>query len=76
MLTSGVNVKNYQFPILIEKDEDGYYVAACPVLQGCYTQGKSYKEALERIKEVIELHIEARGLQIDFIPAQDVLTKV
>lgn len=69
-------MKNYQFPILIEKDEDGYYFAECPVIQGCYTQGKSYKEALKRIKEVIELHVETRGIKIDYIPANDILAKV
>ncbi|HLB95479.1 MAG TPA: type II toxin-antitoxin system HicB family antitoxin [Patescibacteria group bacterium] len=59
---------NYNFPIIIEKDEDGFYVASTPVIQGCYTQGKTYKEALERIQEAIELHIEARKIKIDFIP--------
>jgi len=68
--------KNYNFPILIEKDEDGFYVAVCPIIQGCYTQGKTYKEALKNIKEVIELHIEARGLKIDFVPACDLSIKV
>lgn len=46
--------------IIIEKDEDGFYVAKCPVIQGCYTQGKTYKEALKNIKETIELHMETR----------------
>jgi len=69
-------MKNYQFPIIIEKDEDGYYVAECPVLQGCYTQAKSYKQVLKRIQEVIELHIEARDIKIDFIPASKVIAKV
>jgi predicted RNase H-like HicB family nuclease len=58
----------YNFPIVIEKDEDGFYVASCPVLQGCYTQGKTYKEVMTRIKEAIELHLEARKVKIDFIP--------
>ncbi len=58
----------YNFPIIIEKDEDGFYVASTPVIQGCYTQGKTYKEALERIKEAIELHLEARHIKIDFLP--------
>jgi len=39
--------KNYhQLPILIEKDEDGFYLAECPLFSGCYTQGKSIDEAL------------------------------
>lgn len=57
----------YNFPIIIEKDEDGFYVASTPVIQGCYTQGKTYKEALARIGEAIRLHLEARSIQVDFI---------
>jgi len=49
----------YHMPAVIEKDEDGFF-AYCPVLQGCYTQGKTYEEALKNIREVIELHIEDR----------------
>ncbi len=50
--------KDYQFPILMEKDEDGFYVVECPTLSGCYTQGKTIDEALENIKEVIDLCLE------------------
>ena len=63
----------YNFPIIIEKDEDDFFVASCPVIQGCYTQGKTYKEAMQRIQEAIELHLETRHIKIDFIP-EDVLT--
>lgn len=68
-------MKNYQFPILIEKDEDGFYVAECPVLQGCYTQARTYKEVLKRIKEVIELHLETRNIKLDYIPADEICIK-
>lgn len=47
--------KRIQFPVVVEKDEDGFYVVESPVLQGCYSQGKSLDEALENIREVIEL---------------------
>lgn len=40
--------------VIIEKDEDGYYVAEVPALPGCLSQGKSYEEALANIKEAIE----------------------
>jgi len=52
-------VKTYRFSVVIEKDEDGYF-AFCPELQGCYTQGDTYEEALENIKDAIRLHIEDR----------------
>ena len=45
------------FKVLIEKDEDGYYVATVPSLQGCISQGKTEEEARENIKEAIELHL-------------------
>ncbi len=42
-------------PLIVERDEDGFYVVECPVLQGCYTQGKTLDEALANIREVIDL---------------------
>ena len=48
-----------KFSVLVEKDEDGYYVATVPVLPGCHTQAKSLDNLLERIKEAIEAYLEA-----------------
>jgi predicted RNase H-like HicB family nuclease len=50
-------MKRLTLPIVIEKDEDGYFVF-CPVLQGCYTQGDTYEEAIENIEDAIRLHLE------------------
>jgi len=52
-------MKNYKISVVVEKDEDGYYVY-CPELQGCYSQGETYEEAIENIKDAIKLHIEDR----------------
>jgi predicted RNase H-like HicB family nuclease len=52
-------MRNYRFSVVIEKDKDGYF-AFCPGLQGCYTQGDNYEEALENIKDAITIHIEDR----------------
>jgi len=52
-------VSIYRFTAVIEKDEDGYF-AFCPELQGCYTQGDTYEEALENIRDAIRLHVEDR----------------
>ncbi|HKK82856.1 MAG TPA: type II toxin-antitoxin system HicB family antitoxin [Atribacterota bacterium] len=49
-------MKTYRFSIIIEKDEEGYF-AICPELQGCYTQGDTYEEVLDNIKDVIRLHV-------------------
>lgn len=48
-----------EFTVIIEKDEDGYYVAEVPDIKGCYTQGKTLEEVLKNIREVIELCLEA-----------------
>jgi len=52
-------MKTYRFFIVIEKDEEGYF-AFCPELQGCYTQGDTYEEVLENIKDAIQLHVNDR----------------
>lgn len=49
----------YKFAVVIEHDEEGYF-AFCPELQGCYTQGDTYEEALDNIKDAIRLHLEDR----------------
>ncbi len=51
--------KVYNFTVLIEKDEEGWYVAKVPDIQGCATQGKTIKQVLDRIKEAIQVCIEA-----------------
>ena len=52
-------VKELQFKVLIEQDEDGIYVASVPELPGCHTQGKTLELVRERIKEAIELVLES-----------------
>lgn len=49
-----------KFPVLVERDEDGFYVIECPLFSGCYTQGKTLDEALKNIKEVIALCLEEK----------------
>jgi len=51
-------MKIYNFSVLIEKDEDGYYVATVPALKSCYTQAKTLEELYPRIKEAVELCLE------------------
>jgi len=47
------------FPIVVEKDEDGFFVAVNPSLAGCYSQGKTVEEALANVQEVTELCLES-----------------
>lgn len=51
-------VKDGTFTVLIEQDEDGYYVASVPALKSCYTQAKTVEALYPRIKEVIALCLE------------------
>ncbi len=50
-------------PLFVEKDEDEFYIVECPVLEGCYTQGKTIDEALKNIREVIELILKEKKNQ-------------
>ena len=48
------SMKTIRFNVLIEKDEDGFYVATVPSLKSCYTQARSMEELLPRIREAID----------------------
>lgn len=48
-----------QFKVLIERDETGWYVASVPELPGCHTQAKTLEELRPRVREVIELVLDA-----------------
>ena len=43
------------FPIIIEQDRDGVYIVNCPVLTGCRSYGETIQDAIDNIKEAIEL---------------------
>jgi predicted RNase H-like HicB family nuclease len=58
ILYSGDNIMVYEFNVVIEKDEDGFYVASVPALRGCHTQAKSLDVLMKRVKEVIALCLE------------------
>ncbi len=51
--------KWYNFLVLIEQDKDGWFVAKVPDIRGCYTQGKTVEQAMERVKEAIQVCLEA-----------------
>ena len=50
--------KILHLPIIVEQDEDNIYIVSCPVFKGCHSYGKSIEEALENIKEVIDICLE------------------
>jgi predicted RNase H-like HicB family nuclease len=57
--------KLQRFTVILERDEDGFYVASIPILQGCHTQGRTLDQAVRRIREAaglwLEVHRERRG---------------
>jgi len=67
-------VKEYNYTIILEREEDGGYHAFCPALPGCHTQGDTYEEALENIKDAIKLYIGSLKAQKK-IPTEDVIIK-
>lgn len=48
-----------KYRILIEQDEDGFFVAECPSLPGCISQGKTRVKALNNIQDAIKGYIES-----------------
>ncbi len=51
-------MKRYNLQVVIEQDENGTFIAECPVLQGCYAQGKTFEEAIKNIQDVIMMCIQ------------------
>jgi len=50
------------FNVIVEQDEDGFYVASVPALPGCHTQAQSLDVLMERVREAIALHLEDPAL--------------
>lgn len=64
-----------QFSVVIERDEDGFYVGSVPELRGCHTQARSLDQLMRRIREAIELCLEVQkhdAPAIEFIGVQRV----
>ena len=64
-----------EFNVIIERDAEGYYVGSVPSLKGCHTQAKSLDELMARVREAIELCLEAQGdklERLDFVGVQKV----
>jgi predicted RNase H-like HicB family nuclease len=57
-------------PIILTAGDDGYLVAQCPVIPGCFSQGRTREEALANIREAIELCLENRDNEDWDLPAE------
>ena len=64
-----------EFNVVVERDEEGYYVASVPALPGCHTQARSLDKLMERIREAIQLCLEVESASVvvsEFIGVQRV----
>ncbi|MEA5529197.1 type II toxin-antitoxin system HicB family antitoxin [Dolichospermum sp. UHCC 0684] len=68
-------IKNKEFYVVIERDEDGMYIGEVPQLKACYSQGETIDELIKNIKEVIEMCLEEleEELTTEFIGVQKVV---
>ena len=59
--------------VVLEPGEDGFIVAHCPSLKSCWTQGRTREEALQNIREAIELYLEADPIDIEIDEKHEVV---
>jgi len=67
------------FNVIVERDEEGFYVASVPELRGCHTQARSLDTLMDRIKEAIDLCLEDQGTPVStthFLGVQRVTVEV
>ncbi|MGO9123045.1 MAG: type II toxin-antitoxin system HicB family antitoxin [Desulfomonilaceae bacterium] len=67
------------FNVIVERDEDGFYVASVPQIPGCHTQAKSLDALMERIREAIDLCLEEQGPPVStpqFVGVQRVTVEI
>ncbi|MCJ7565041.1 MAG: type II toxin-antitoxin system HicB family antitoxin [Candidatus Aminicenantes bacterium] len=65
-----------EFNVIIERDEDGFFVATVPELKGCHTQAKTLDVLMKRVREAIELCLEVEGGKIshsEFVGVQRIV---
>ena len=66
--------RTIEFNVVIEKDEDGYFVATVPALRGCHTQARSLDVLMRRIKEAVELCLEVeKPVSNEFVGVQRII---
>lgn len=68
-------MEEYKYTIILEREDEGGYHAFCPALPGCHTQGDTYDETLENIKDAIKLYIESLKAHKEPIPDEDITIK-
>lgn len=59
--------------VVIERGEDGYFVAHCPALKSCWSQGKTREEALNNVREAIALYLEPESADVEQTAEREVV---
>ena len=71
----GNNIR--QFRVVIYRDEDDVYIAECPALEGCMTDGATFEEAFENIKDAVSCHVSAlKKLNLPIPQEQEIFSSV
>jgi predicted RNase H-like HicB family nuclease len=63
------------FTVVIERDEDGYYVGTVPTLRGCHTQAKTLDTLMKRVRQAVELCLESEdnvGNSLELVGVQQI----
>jgi len=63
-----IKTTTYQFPVVIEQDTDGFFVADCLDIPGCHTQGNTIEEAITNIRDAIQLNLKIMKAEKQEIP--------
>ena len=63
------------YTVILEREDDGGYHAFVPALKGCHTQGDTLDEAIENVREAIELYLESLKDQGEPAPTEDIIIK-
>ena len=67
--------RNYNFTVIIEREEEGGFHAFCPALRGCHTQGETFEEVMDNIKDAVKLYLESLIAHKESIPEEDITIK-
>jgi predicted RNase H-like HicB family nuclease len=57
--------RSISLPVIVEIDEDNFYIVSCPVFKGCHSYGKTIDEAMDNLNEAIEICIEETDYKVD-----------
>jgi predicted RNase H-like HicB family nuclease len=71
-----VKARVLKLPVIVKTGESGYFIAEVPIIPGCFSQGKTKKEALANIKEAAELCLECQKDEGWTIPEEYYLEQV